>query len=123
MSESGPNKVEGTESMPCIELTYPILDVSSDHSFASYKSFNTTHEYEIQKPTEIRPNVKALIDKHKSFQEKLLINTKVNDFNYSDQKSFASDCEYLNTLGNDCIQMKGDTKQAENVKKVCEMKI
>lgn len=119
MSEPGHNKVDGTKSMPCIELTSPILDASSDHSFASYKSFNTTYEQEIQRHTEIRPNVKALIDKHKSFQENLLTNAKVND--YSDQKSFTSDCEHLSSPDNGCIQMKGDTKQAENVENVCEM--
>jgi len=115
MSEPGPNStIDGTKSMPCIELASPILDASSDHSFASYKSFNTVHEQEIQKPTEIRPNVKALIDKHRSFQENLLINAKVNDFNYCDQKSFANDCERLNAPDNVCTQMKGDTKQVEN---------
>jgi len=107
--------------MPCIELTSPILDTSSDHSFASYKSFNTTYEQEIHRLTEIRPNVKDLIDKHKSFQENLLTNAKVDDSNYSDQKSFTSDCEHLCSPDNDCIQMKGDTKQAENVENVCEM--
>ncbi|XP_015371444.1 PREDICTED: uncharacterized protein LOC107167069 [Diuraphis noxia] len=118
MSEPGQNKVDGTKSMPCIELTSPILDASSEHSFASYKSFNTTYEQEIQRNIEIRPNVKALIDKHKSFQENLLINAKVNDLKYSDQKLFYRDCEHLSTPDNDCIQMKGDTKQLENVQNV-----
>jgi len=120
MSKPGPNNTfDGTKSMPCIELAPPILDESSDHSFASYKSFNTLHEWEIQDHTEIRPNVKALIDKHRSFQENLLINVKVNDSNYSDQKSFTNDCERLSDIvDNDCIQMKGDTKQVENVEDV-----
>lgn len=121
MSEPGPNTtMEGTKSMPCIELTSPILDASSDHSFASYKSFNTVHEREIQKPTEIRSNVKALIDKHRSFQENLLINGKVNDFNDdNDQKSFANDYGNLSAPGSaDCMQMKGDTKHVENVENV-----
>eukprot|EP00102_Acyrthosiphon_pisum_P013504 XP_008183104.1 PREDICTED: uncharacterized protein LOC100168914 isoform X2 [Acyrthosiphon pisum] len=113
MSEQGPNSaIDGTKSMPCIELAPPILDESSDHSFASYQSFNTLHEWEIKDHTEIRPNVKALIDKHRSFQENLLTNVKVND---SDQKSFANDCQRLSVSDKDCIQMKGDTKQVENV--------
>jgi len=119
MSQPGPSyTIDGTKSMPCIELASPILDASSDHSIASYKSFNTVHEWETQKPTEKRPNVKALIDKHRSFQENLLINAKVNDFNYSDQKSFSDDRERLSEPDNDCIQMKGDTKQVENVEEV-----
>jgi len=119
MSEQGPNStIDGTKSMPCIELAPPILDESSDHSFGSYKSFNTLHEWEVQDHTQIRTNVKALIDKHRSFQENLLINVKVSDSNYSDQKSFANDCERLSVRDNDCIQMKGDTKQVENVEDV-----
>lgn len=119
MSQPGPNYIiDGTKSMPCIELASPILDASSDHSITSYKSFNTVHEWEMQKPTEKRPDVKALIDKHRSFQENLLINAKVNDFNHNDQKSFANDRESLSEQDNDCIQMKGDTKQEENVKDV-----
>jgi len=122
MSEPGPNStIDGTKSMPCIELAPPILDESSNHSFASYKSFNTLHEWDIQDHTEIRPNVKALIDKHRSFQENLLINIKVNDSSdqkVRDQKSFANDCRSLSVPDNDCIQMKGDTKQVENVEDV-----
>ncbi|XP_060845534.1 uncharacterized protein LOC132925130 [Rhopalosiphum padi] len=116
MLEPEPNTtIEGTKSLPCIELSSPILN-TSDHSFASYKSFNTVHEREIQKPTEVRSNVKALIDKHRSFQENLL-NSQVNDFN-TKQKSFANACKNVGASDNDCTQMKGDTKQMENVENV-----
>jgi len=112
MSEPGLNKkIEGTKSLPCIELSSPILDVS-DHSMASYKSFNTVHEREIQKSTERHLNVKALIDKHKSFQENSL-KAQVNDF--TNQKSFENTCENVCASYNDFIKMKGDTKQMENV--------
>jgi len=119
MLEPEPNTtIEGTKSLPCIELSSPILN-TSDHSFASYKSFNTVHEREIQKPTEVRSNVKALIDKHRSFQENLL-NSQVNDFN-TKQKSFANACKNVGASDNDCTQMKGDTKQMENVENVVRL--
>ncbi|CAH1732021.1 unnamed protein product [Aphis gossypii] len=112
MSEPGPNiTIEGTKSMPCIELSSPILD-ESDHSFASYKSFNTVHERE---PIEIRTNVKALIDKHRSFQENLL-NAKGYDFK-TKQKPFINARKNVCT-SNDCIKMQGDTKQVENVENI-----
>lgn len=112
MSESRPElntTIKCTKSMSCIELTSPILPNCSP---GSYKSGDTIHEQEIQKPTE-RPNVKALIDKHRSFQDKLL-NAKVNDFN-AKKKSFANAYKNLYGSYNDCIKMEGDTKQVENV--------
>lgn len=116
MSESGPNTtIEGTKSMPCIELSSPILD-GSDHSFASYKSFNTVHERE---PIEIRTNVKALIDKHRSFQENLL-NIKGYDFK-TKQKLFTNDRKNVCISNNGCIEMQGDTKQVENVENIVRL--
>jgi len=116
MSEPGPNiTIESTKSMPCIELSSPILD-GSDHSFASYKSFNTVHERE---PIEIRTNVKALIDKHRSFQENLL-NAKGYDFK-TKQKSFTNARKNVCTSNNDCIEMQGDTKQVENVENIVRL--
>jgi len=104
--------IERTKSLPCIELTSPILAASENDSLRSYKSCKAVHEQEIlQKPPEKRSKVKALIDKHKSFQDKLL-NAKVNDFN-TKKKSFANACENLCTSFNDCIKMEGDLKQAE----------
>ncbi|XP_060856020.1 uncharacterized protein LOC132933759 [Metopolophium dirhodum] len=102
-----------TKSLPRIELTSPILVASDKDSQGSYKSYNV-HEQEIlEKPTVRRPTVKALIDKHRSFQDKLL-NAKVNDFN-TKKKSFANACQNLCASYNDCIKMDGDSKQVENV--------
>ncbi|CAI6354778.1 unnamed protein product [Macrosiphum euphorbiae] len=102
-----------TKSLPRIELTSPILVASDQDSQGSYKSCNV-HEQEIQrKPTVRRTTVKALIDKHRSFQDKLL-NAKVNDFN-TKKKSFVNACQNLCASYNDCIQMDGDSKQVENV--------
>lgn len=114
MLQPGPNTtIEGTRSMPSIELASPIL-VESDHSLTSYKSCNTVHEREINKPpAEKHSKVRSLIDKHRSFQEKVL-NTKVNDFN-TKKKSFDNACENLCISYNDCIKMEGDTKQLDNV--------
>ncbi|XP_060845535.1 uncharacterized protein LOC132925131 [Rhopalosiphum padi] len=113
MSEPEPNTtIECTKSMPCIEFPSPILD-TSNHSLGSYKSCDVVREQEIQKPIERSSNVKALIEKHRSFQDKLL-NAKVNDFN-TKKKSFANAYKNLCSTYNDCIKMKGDTKQVENV--------
>lgn len=102
-----------TKSLPRIELTSPILVASDQDSQGSYKSCNV-HEQEIQrKPSVRRPTVKALIDKHRSFQDKLL-NAKVNDFN-TKKKLFVNACQNLCASYNDCIQMDGDSKQVENV--------
>jgi len=114
MSELEPNTtITRTQSLPRIELTSPILVASDKDSHRSYKSYNV-HEQEIlEKPTVRRSTVKALIDKHKSFQDKLL-NAKVNDFN-TKKKSFANACQNLCASYNDCIKMDGDSKQVENV--------
>ncbi|XP_025208654.1 uncharacterized protein LOC112604013 [Melanaphis sacchari] len=114
MSLPGPNTtIEETKSMPCIELASPIL-AESDHSLTSYKSFNTIHEREINKPTERRLNVKALVEKHKRFQEKLL-GVKVNNLNYKMTSVTTNACENECASYNSCKNMEGDTKQADNV--------
>lgn len=105
--------IEGTRSMPSIEMASPIL-VASDHSLTSYKDCNTVHERETNKPTaKRRSKVRALIEKHFSFQEKV-INAKVNNFNIK-KKSFSNACENLCISYNDCIKMEGDTKKLDNV--------
>lgn len=115
MSGLGPNAtIKRTKSLPQIELISPILVASDQDSQRSSKSCKAGHEQEIlQKPTERRSTVKALIDKHKSFQDKLL-NAKINDFS-TKKKSFSNACQNLCASYNDCIKMDGDAKQVENV--------
>ncbi|XP_015371441.1 PREDICTED: uncharacterized protein LOC107167065 [Diuraphis noxia] len=107
--------VDKTKSLPRIELTSPILVTSENDSLRSYKSCKAVQEQE-QKPTERCSKVKALIEKHKSFQDKLL-NAKVNDFN-AKKKSFSNACENLCTSYNDCIKMEGDSQQVEHFENV-----
>jgi len=120
MSEPGLHtKIEGTKSMPCIELASPIL-VSSDQSLGSSEILNAVHQQEINKPTAKRSNVKALINKHRLFQEKIL-NVKVNDFN-TKKKLFGNACKNLCTSYNECTKMEGDTKQVETVENFVRLK-
>ncbi|XP_022166696.1 uncharacterized protein LOC111031172 [Myzus persicae] len=114
MSKLEPNAIDKTKSLPRIELTSPILAASDNNSLRSYNSCKVVHGQEmLQKPTERQSNVKALIDKHRLFQDKLL-NAKVNDFN-TKKKSFANACESFCASYNDCKKMEGDSGQVENV--------
>lgn len=115
MSGLGPDAtIKRTKSLPRIELTSPILVTSDQDSQRSYKSCKAVHEQEtLQKSTERRSTVKALIEKHKSFQDKLL-KAKINNFN-TKKKSFANACQNLCASYNDCIKMDGDSKHVENV--------
>lgn len=108
--------IEYTKSTPCIETPSPILsqiENVSDHSLSSYKSCTTVEDQEIDKPIEPRSSVKALIDKHRLFQEKLF-NAKITKFNIN-KKTFTTACENLRNSNNDRIHMEGDHKQLNNV--------
>lgn len=111
--------VENAKSLPTmIELSSLILGTSSDHSLSSYKSCMDAEAViavpvEIEKPSaENRPSVKVLIDKHRSFQEKL-INAGLANLK---KKSFVTDCENSNISYDDfCRNMEGDTKRIDKV--------
>lgn len=106
--------MEGAKSTPCVRATAPILARdSSDHSMGSYKSCEAYHD-----DSEVRDeqpvSVRSLIEKHKSFQDKL-INAKMTDFDVK-RKSFVSACETLKNTHRDCAQhVVGDARPVEDV--------
>ncbi|VVC35068.1 Hypothetical protein CINCED_3A000032 [Cinara cedri] len=101
------------KSVPYMSVTSRILD-KSDDSMASFKSCVTDTEREIENS---RPSVKALIEKHKSFQNQIM-NAKETNFDVKN-KSFANACENLNTSYNDCCRnMEGDTQRVDKVENV-----
>lgn len=111
------HSVKSAKSTPCIESP-PLLDHAindSDHSLLSYKSCNAVEDRKTDKSISEnnRPSVKALINKHKLFQEKLF-NAKVTKFNLN-KKTFTTACENLYDSSNDRIHMEGDSKRKDDV--------
>lgn len=105
--------IKTIKSMPCLEMP-TILDADS---LSSYKTCNTDTAEDtanIEKSTEKVSSVKALIDKHKSFQDKLL-NAKVTNFDIK-KRSFANACKDLSQTYKDCVNMDGDSERMDNVK-------
>lgn len=110
--------VENAKSVPSmVELSSSIFGTSSDHSISSYKSCTDAEAdaipARIEKSTaENRPSVKVLIDKHRSFQDKLA-RTGLTDLK---KKSYVTDCENLNvSYDGFCRNMEGDTKRVDKV--------
>lgn len=105
--------IKTIKSTPCIEFSN-ILDADS----LSYVSCNTdTEDTESRKSTEkYYPvgSVKALIDKHNSFQDKIF-NAKVTNFDIK-KRSFANACKDLSESYKDCMNMDGDSERMDNVK-------
>lgn len=112
MSQTRP--IQTIKSTPCIEFP-TILDADS---LSSYISCNTDiEETESRKSTDKYNSVgsvKALIDKHNSFQDKLF-NAKITNFDIK-KKSFANACKDLSESYKDCMNMDGDSERMDNVK-------
>lgn len=105
--------VETAKSMPCVQTTAPILPRdTSDHSMDSYKSCIAYHDLEVLGAE--RPSVKLLIEKHKSFQEKLItIKTMDSDVK---KKSIVVAGETLKKSYKYCVQhVAGDVKSTEDI--------
>lgn len=105
-------QIENANSASCFEI--PSILGASDDSILSYKSFNAADDLKTEKPTPpSNANVRALIDKHNSFQEKSL-KAKLNDFE-TKKKSFMAAGIKLNESYRDCVNMEGDSNGVENI--------
>lgn len=106
--------MEGAKSTPCVRSD-PLLRMESDHSIASYKSCVSNGGFDHDRGIDsggFDHNrgtgsggggviVKALIEKHKSFQDRL-INAKVADFDVK-RKSLAKTCALLSASYANCV--------------------
>lgn len=120
--------MEGAKSTPCVRSD-PLLRMESDHSIASYKSCVSNGGFDHDRGTDSGGGfdydrgtnsgggfdhdrgtgggggggvvVKALIEKHKSFQDRL-INAKVADFDVK-RKSLAKTCALLSESYANCV--------------------
>lgn len=109
--------MEGAKSTPCVRSD-PLLRMESDHSIASYKSCVSNGGFDHDRGTDSGGGfdqdrctgnsgagggivVKALIEKHKSFQDRLM-NAKVADFDVK-RKSLAKTCALLSASYANCL--------------------
>lgn len=96
--------MEGAKSTPCVRSD-PLLRMESDHSIASYKSCVSSSGFDHDRGTGSSGGggviVKALIEKHKSFQDRLM-GAKVADFDVK-RKSLAKTCALLSASYANCV--------------------
>lgn len=102
------------KSVPGIEIP-SILD-KSDHSMMSDKTFDTAivGDGEIYKPTEKISKVKALIVHNNKLIQERQLNARANNYE-SKKKSFDTACKNLAKSYENCVNMKGDMDQVDDV--------